>query len=101
MIRTVQKLMDVAMDANVEHRGSDGSVERFQCEIRESDGAKYVTITTDRFSGNYDGSYETNCWSYLAWNGLNEWYRFDANGYMLTGCIISIWFLTEHGEHCM
>lgn len=32
-----------------------------------------------------NGSYPKNIWLELKWNGATDWYRFDENGYMVTG----------------
>ncbi|MBR5267815.1 MAG: hypothetical protein IKU20_06465 [Lachnospiraceae bacterium] len=37
---------------------------------------------------NTDGTYATNGWLYLTWNGQSSWYYFDANGYMTTGWVL-------------
>ena len=33
------------------------------------------------------GTYPTNSWAKLPWNGIEYWYYFDTNGYMKTGWI--------------
>lgn len=40
-----------------------------------------------------DGSRATNCWLELSWNGAMQWFRFGADGYMLTG-----WFTDIDGN---
>lgn len=34
---------------------------------------------------NADGTYVTNRWIELSWNGKSAWYRFNEQGYMMTG----------------
>ena len=41
----------------------------------------------------YEGPFAVNCWQYLGWNGQNEWYHFDVNGFMQTG-----WFTDADGR---
>lgn len=41
---------------------------------------------------NSNGSYPANTWSYLEYNHVKDWYRFDQNGYMVTG-----WFTDADG----
>ncbi len=40
-----------------------------------------------------DGSFATNSWQKLTYHGVTEWYRFGADGYMVTG-----WFIDTDGR---
>lgn len=42
---------------------------------------------------NSSNSYPINTWSYLAYGNANDWYRFDKDGYMITG-----WFTDTDGR---
>ena len=41
-----------------------------------------------------DGSYPKSSWKLIGWNGKQQWYHFDENGYMQTGWIKDngIWY---------
>ena len=34
---------------------------------------------------NEDGTWPSDCWVWLTWNGSGQWYRFNVEGYMVTG----------------
>lgn len=47
----------------------------------DSSSGQWIQDSKGWWYAHYDGSYSTNAWECI--NG--EWYRFDSNGYMVTG----------------
>ncbi|MBQ5868320.1 MAG: hypothetical protein IIW68_03215, partial [Lachnospiraceae bacterium] len=35
-----------------------------------------------------DGTWASDGWAYLTWNGQDSWYYFDAEGYLVTGWVL-------------
>ena len=42
---------------------------------------------------NADGTYPASTWVQLVWNGISQWYRFNEQGYMVSG-----WFTDADGN---
>lgn len=45
---------------------------------------RWVQDTRGWWYRNPNGTWPSNGWAYLPWNGSNYWYYFDADGYMVT-----------------
>ena len=55
--------------------------------------ARWVQDNTGWWYRNSDGTWPADCWSQLMWNGSSQWYRFNGQGYMVTG-----WYLDADGN---
>lgn len=55
--------------------------------------SQWIQNSTGWWFKNADGTWPANCWSQLTWNGTYQWYRFNADGYMMTG-----WYLDTDGN---
>lgn len=56
-------------------------------------GGKWVLGAEGWWYKNSDNSYPANTWAYLEYNNVKDWYRFDQNGYIVTG-----WFIDADGS---
>lgn len=50
----------------------------------------WVKDTKGWWYRNADGSWPASEWAYLEWNGKENWYYFDSNGYMMSDCVLII-----------
>lgn len=71
---------------------SDDDDDDFSSSSRNNNSGQWILDSKGWWYKNSNGSYPANTWSYLEYNHVKDWYRFDQNGYMMTG-----WFTDADG----
>ena len=58
---------------------------RSAASAKKTDTSKWVQDSVGWWYKKADGTWPADCWIQLAWNGTTQWYRFNKEGYMVTG----------------